>query len=262
MRMFSYLSPGYPATMFEAVAEAIGAELHLETGRSGPDPADDPFADGRADVGWICSTSFVELTSGPDPSVQEVGVAWVPDDVGANGRPVYFSDVLVGSHGDAETLDDLAGSRIGCNDPASLSGFHSLRTELDRRGHDPDGFADLVMTGGHDRSIDRLLVGRLDAAVIDSVVLARRRRELGDPPGLRRIGRLGPWPTQPVVMRSDASADEVVAVRDALLAVNDDPLLTDLLAGAALARLHPTVPDHCDTVRTAMDRLAGSPRPC
>lgn len=253
--MISYLAPGYPPELFEAIADLLGADLQLETGRSGPDPADDPFADGRADVGWICSTSFVELTTGPDPSVQEVGVAWVPDDGDGGGRPVYCSDVLVGAHVDAQTLDDLGGRRIGCNDPASLSGYHAVRIELDRRGHDPDEFAELVMTGGHTRSIDRLLVGGLDAAVVDSVVLARRRREMGDPPGLRRIHRLGPWPTQPVVMRADEPVDAVESVREALLSLNDDPRITDLFAGAALARLVATPPDHCEPVRAAMARI-------
>jgi len=88
--MISYLTPGYPVALFEALAEHLGVELDLETGRSGPDPVDDPDAE---------------------------------------DRPVQFSDVIVRADSEDQSLDDLAGRRIGCNDPASLSGCHALRIE-------------------------------------------------------------------------------------------------------------------------------------
>lgn len=258
--MISYLAPGYPAALFEALAEHIGVELGFEVGRSGPDPLVDPFTAGTADLGWVCSTSLVELTTGRPPSVQEVGVAWVPDDPDAADRPVYFSDVLVSADSDAQSLDELAGRRIGCTDPASLSGYHALRIELNRRGHVPADFASLVMTGGHHHSIDQLLAGELDAAVVDSIVRTRRARKWDDVAGLRVVERLGPWPTQPVVMRIDAGPDDVSAVRDALLRANDDPEVVELLAASALTRLAPTDADHCEEVRAAMARLAGVTR--
>ncbi len=255
MRLISYLTPGYPVALSEALAGHLGAELHLETGRSGPDPAVDPFAAGEADIGWVCSTSFVELTTGRPPSVQEVGIAWVPADPDAGDRPVYFSDVVVRADSTAQSLDDLSGCRIGCNDPASLSGFHALRIELDRRGHEPTEFASLVMNGSHHRSLDRLLAGEIDAAVVDSIVRSQRARQSEDVAGLRVVQRLGPWPTQPVVMRFDAAPSEVDAVRDALLRANDDPLFVELLAAATLTRLAATDADHCAQVRTVMEKL-------
>ena len=197
MQLVSYLAPGYPAALFEAMAEVIGSSLEFEVGRSGPAPGADPFVTGAADLAWVCSTSFIELTTGRPPSVEIAGVAWVPDDPDAEGRPVYFSDLVVRPDTRVDELDELKGMRIGCNDPASLSGFHALRIELDRRGHDPDRFAELVMTGGHHPSIDQLLAGELDAAVIDSVVRIRRARRWPDVAELRVLERLGPWPTQP-----------------------------------------------------------------
>jgi len=255
VRMISYLAPGYPAELFEALAGHVGATLELRTGRSGPDPHDDPFAAGTADIGWVCSTSFAELTTDRPASVQEVGVAWVPDDHDADGRPVYFSDVVVGPNSDLQCLDDLAGRRIGCNDPASLSGYHALRIELDRRGHVPAEFASLEMTGSHHRSIERLLAGDIDAAVVDSIVRTRKGRESADVAALRVIERLGPWPTQPVVMRIDVGADEVRAVRSALLEANHDPCVAGLLRASALTRLVATGPGHCAEVSAVTKHL-------
>ena len=96
VQFVSYMSPGFPASLFERFAREIVAELHFETETSGPAPGTDPFRDGTFDLGWICSTSFVDLAlHDPDPSVRIAGIAWVPDDPDAQGRPVYFGDVLV-----------------------------------------------------------------------------------------------------------------------------------------------------------------------
>jgi phosphonate transport system substrate-binding protein len=255
VRMISYLTPGYPVALFVALAEYLGVEVDFETGRSGPDPVDDPFAAGIADIGWVCSTSLVELTTGRPPSVQEVGVAWVPDDPDAEDRPVYFSDVIVRTDSAAQSLDDLAGRRIGCSDLASLSGYHALRIELDRRGHVPANFASFVMTGAHAQSIEQVLAGEVDGAVIDSIVRTRRARLSDGVESFRVVERLGPWPTQPVVMRIDATPDEVGAVRDALLRANEDPLIIEHLRAAALTRLVLTDPQHCAEVRAVMAGL-------
>ena len=155
MRFVTDMTPGFPVTLFEALAAEIGAELHLVQTQSGPSPDEDPFRDGRFDLGWVCSTSFVDLNLRSEvPSVQLAGVAWIPDDPDSGGRPCYFGDVLVAADSGFERLDDLAGCRIGCNDPISLSGHHALRFTLQARGYDPDTFAELAFTGGHHASLD------------------------------------------------------------------------------------------------------------
>ena len=253
--MTSYLAPGHPAALFAALAEHIGADLQFVVGRSGPDPLDDPFVAGTTDLGWVCSTSFVELTTDRPASVREVGVAWVPDDPDVADRPVYFSDVVVSADSDVQSLADLAGRRIGCNDPASLSGYHALRIELGRRGHIAAEFASVVMTGGHHHSLARLLSDEVEAAVVDSIVRTRRTRESPEIAGLRVVERLGPWPTQPVVMRIDAADAEVDAVRAALLSANEVPEIREMLNASALTRLAATPDDHCSAIRAAMASL-------
>jgi ABC-type phosphate/phosphonate transport system substrate-binding protein len=247
------MSPGFPAAMFERFAEFLGADLELETELSGPKPGDDPFADGRFDLGWVCSTSFVDLaTREPDPSVQLAGVAWVPDDPDSEGRPVYFGDVVVRAQSPVESLSELAGARIGCNDEVSLSGHHALRFELAERGEDPDAFAELVFTGGHRRSLDMVISGELDAAVVDSVVRIGRARREPHVASLRVITRLGPWPVQPLVARADMPDHQVTGLRDRLLAANDDPGVRRLLAASAITELVAVDASHYDTVRAAM----------
>ena len=255
MQFVSYMSPGFPESLFELLARKMDAELHFETETSGPPADEDPFRDGRFDLGWVCSTSFVDLALGDsEPSIQLAGVAWVPDDPDSDGRPVYFGDVCVGDGSDVESLADLAGMRIGCNDVVSLSGHYALRLALEELGHDSSSFAELVFTGGHHRSLDALLAGEVDACVVDSVVRIGRSRHDDAVRRLRVIDRLGPWPVQPLVARRDLDPALLSSVRDALLAANDDPEIAEALRGAALTRLVPVDATHYQPVREAFEQ--------
>jgi ABC-type phosphate/phosphonate transport system substrate-binding protein len=256
MRFVSYMTPGFPVPLFEAMADALGADLHLVQDRSGPDPADDPFAANRFDLGWICSTSYVGLGLGsPNPSVRLGGVAWVPDDPDNGGRPLYFGDLVVRPDSDARSLTDLAGARIGCNDYVSLSGHFALRWAANDRGLNPDTFAELCFTGGHHRSLDLLLAGQLDAVVVDSVVRVGRSRHDPGVAGLRLVDRFGPWPTQPLVARADLADHDLARARNALLDAGSRPTLSKLLEASALTGLVEVGPDHYDPVRARLADL-------
>ena len=249
------MSPGFPRSLFTSLGNIVGAEVDFDETASGPAPGVDPFLSGEADLGWICSTSFVDLgTRGSEPSIELAGVAWVPDDPDSNGRPVYFGDLVTRADSGITTFDDLAGRTVGCNDEVSLSGNYSLTFALEDRGL-PADFVTRVMTGGHHTSLDRLIAGEIDAAVVDSVVRTARARaddRIGD---LHIIERLGPWPVQPLVARSTMSPEEVADVRRLLLNAADRPEIKAELEAACLTGLVEVGPDHYAPVRDAMDRL-------
>ena len=257
MRLLSYMSPGFPTSLFEALGRVLDADVIFDEERSGPAPGVDPFADGSADLGWICSTSFVDLTTRrDDPSIVLAGVAWVPDDPDVAGRPVYFGDVVTRPDSAIDTFDDLRGARIGCNDEVSLSGHHSLRFALHDRGLG-ENFVEIVFTGGHQRSLDLVVAGELDAAVVDSVVRTRRSRVDTAVAGLRIVERLGPWPVQPLVARSTLKAAEIDDVRRRLLEASSHPDVVAELRGAALSHLVEVDARHYEPVRDAIHRSAG-----
>ena len=81
--------------------------LRFEERISGPLPGDEnPFGDGTADVGFVCSPTYKwlhqELNLLPVP---------VPADVRAAGRPVYFGDVVVNKQSPFVMFEDLRGRR-------------------------------------------------------------------------------------------------------------------------------------------------------
>lgn len=249
------MSPGFPQSLFELLGQIVDAEVEFDTTMSGPAPGDDPFADGTADLGWICSTSYVDLaTRSDDPTVKLAGVAWVPDDPDVNGRPVYFGDLVTRADTGITTFEDLKGKRVGCNDPVSLSGYHSMRFAMQDRGLDEEAFTELVFTGGHHASLDKVVSGELDAAVIDSVVRTGRARIEPAVADLRLIERLGPWPVQPLVARSSLPASQIDEVRRLLLEAGERADVKAELEAASLMRLVEVGPDHYEAISLAMSQ--------
>ena len=232
LRLITYLSPAVPLGLFQAIADALGPGTQLVTDdrASGPPPGEiDPFRRGDADVGFLCAPAYLGLRRrSAHPAVELLGLAPVFDDPRADGRPVYFADVVVGRH-PARSFAELRGSRLGFNDTESLSGLLALVLHLDDLGEDLDYFGSITCTGSHDTSLRELADGTIDVATIDSTTLRSRR---GDPllAGMRTIAALGPHPIQPIVVRADLAEHRRRALRDALHHLSSDPAARQHLA--------------------------------
>lgn len=220
LRFTSWLSPGLPRGMFEtiavAVADRLGCDYELSEVEhcSGPmHPAEDRFAAGTTDVGFVCATSYLWL-SGPEArSVELVPLAAVFDDPRAAKRPVYFSDVVVAADSPIESFADLAGNRVGFNDESSLSGFMSLLARLAEDGYRTDRFGEFRAVGSHRAALAGIASGEIDAASIDAN--ARRAWIREDPTRerlIRVVETLGPHPVQPIVVAASAGSGVVEAI--------------------------------------------------
>jgi ABC-type phosphate/phosphonate transport system substrate-binding protein len=224
LRCATWLAPGLPLGLFETVSSAVAAALDTEatlsswTAASGPDPDDDPFERDEVDLGFMCTPSYRQLAARTPSSVRLVGAAPVFADARTGDRPVYFAELVVRDRIDASTLIDLAGARIGFNDHNSLSGSSALRERLALLEVD-ESFATLVHTGGHRRSLELLTEGKIDAASIDSNTLL----DIGTlPSGLRVLETWGPFPVQPVVIRSSLLDKTRDVIASTLLSLHHD----------------------------------------
>jgi phosphonate transport system substrate-binding protein len=214
LNLITYLAPSIPAEFFALVARhietstGVPTSLVLEQRISGPLAGDDdPFLDGRADIGFVCAPSvrFLgdEVTVLPSP---------VPADPRANGRSVYFADVVVRGSSDAKSFDDLRGATWAYNDANSKSGWFSM---LERAGG-THFFARCIQSGSHLRSLEMVSAGDADAAAIDSNVLRLHRRD-----ELRVIESWGPFPIQPVVVRAALDDATKRGIAAALLTMHE-----------------------------------------
>ena len=246
LRLVTYLAPSIPLGLYKAVARHLAGVLHVpvslrsETLTSAPPPGEpDPFSRGEADLGFLCAPGYPRLGS----AVELVEAAPLFDDPRTSGRPVFFSDVIVRHDKPAATLADLRGGVFGYNDAYSLSGYQCLFPELERLGAGIEFFRQLVATGSHPASMRAVASGAVDAAAIDSNVLAH---ELERDPSLRgRIRVLtswGPHPIQPVVASATLPATERARIATALLNMHLDGEAHQAMAAARVLRFGRVTP--------------------
>ncbi len=248
----SYLSPGIPRAFFEAVVDhvrrALGqrASLSVESRVSGPmRGAGDPFSGGEADVGFVCAPSLFWLREPEVPRVELLPAAPVFRDERAPGRPVYFSELVVRRDDPARSFSDLRGRSWAYNDPCSLSGYYNLLKKLAEMGEDGSFFGRVYCSESHLNSMELVACGELDAATIDSNVM---RIKLQSTPELRERLRVieswGPFPIQPVVLRSGLHPELRDRLRAALLTIGARPDTSNDLGGFGLERFTPVTYEH------------------
>ncbi|MCA8921311.1 MAG: PhnD/SsuA/transferrin family substrate-binding protein [Planctomycetes bacterium] len=246
LRFVTYLAPSIPEAFHRALAAhlsralGVGAALEVDARRSGPQPGDDPFSRGQADVGFMCAPCYLELRGHARPPV-ELLAAPVYADPRNRGRAVYFSEVVVGRDADfADFADAAARGRWTYNDSGSLSGYHSVLRAARAAGVDREVFADAVHAGSHLRALQVVAGGDADAAAIDANVLALLPAAYaGALDALRVLATLGPHPVQPAVVRADLPPDLKARLRELLLGLADDPQGRDLLAPYGVERFVP-----------------------
>ena len=223
LRLISYLAPSIPHGFFELLAKIIsqgtGMDVHLEFDEqiSGPLEQDEnPFADGRADIGCVCAPTFRflkdELELLPVP---------VPVDIRAKGKPVYFSDVVVQAGSPFRSFNDLRGQRWAYNDRNSRSGWFGM---LDRIAPDSplDFFSEIVQSGSHLESLRWVIKGQTDGAAIDSnALLNQLNRKQIDASEFTILETWGPFPIQPVVIRAAMPISLKQSVHSSLLRAHE-----------------------------------------
>jgi phosphonate transport system substrate-binding protein len=245
IRFVTYLSPSIPQALFEALADhvqrALGHEqvsLRVESRASGPRKGGEcsSFAE-EADVAFMCAPSFIWLHDLRPPPAELLGVLPVFDDERNQGKPVYFCDVVVRNNAPMHAFSELEGGSWAYNDACSLSGYYSLLNKLAESGADERFFDDILCSGSHLDSIEAVLSGEADAAAIDSNVLRIRLREV---PALRKKLRVieswGPYPIQPVVVRSAIHPELKERLCIAFLATEEDQPTHNILKQFGLTR--------------------------
>jgi phosphonate transport system substrate-binding protein len=228
LRLITYLAPSIPAEFFRVVAahvaETCGVQTNVEFEEriSGPLGGDvDPFAEATVDVGFVCAPSYRWMRA-KDPAAVQLLPAPVPLDPRANGRPIYFADVVVRADSRFAEFEELRGARWAYNDQNSRSGWFSMV----ERVKDPEAFfGSLVQSGSHLQSLHLVLAGAVDAAAIDSNALFLQRREHPElASALRTLETWGPYSIQPVIVRGGVDRELKSRIAKALLAMTPETL--------------------------------------
>jgi phosphonate transport system substrate-binding protein len=167
-------------------------------------------------------------------------------------RPAYFSVISVKKGNGINKLDDLRGRSLNFVDPASTSGHLVPKTVLMKAGINTDTDLKTVFAGSHPTSVLALWNGKSDAAASTEATLYNLAqnnqidlcgfpdKEIGKdrtPAEIQALfdgcpnGKIAmlyysdPIPNTPLAVRADLPADLKAAIRDALLAMKDNPEL-------------------------------------
>jgi phosphonate transport system substrate-binding protein len=250
LRFATFLAPNM-VPVYRLLAERIGRRLgrpvELVVGRSF-----DQFEAGAADLGVICGLPYVWLAARRPPPVEPLAA---PVLAGARygGRPVYYSDVIVGLDSPITRLEELEGRSWAYNEPASHSGHTVTLHSLVAMGARPGFIGPVIEAGFHQRAIRLVHNGSVDAAAIDSQVLAIELRDhprLAD--GLRVVGTFGPSTIQPVVAASRLPAPLKHEVRELLITLADDPAARPVLDYGLIDRFDPIGDAAYDDIRAML----------
>src|SRR5215211_5751592 len=250
LRFATFLAPNMlPVYRFLAdrIGHRLGRPVELVVGRS-----IDEFERGEADLGVICGLPYVWLAD-QHPAPVEPLAATVLAGTRYGGRPVYFSDVIVRHDSPITRLEELRGRSWAYNEPASHSGHTVTLYSLVAMGARPGFLGPVVAAGFHQRAIRMVHSGSVDAAAIDSQVLAiefRDHPELGA--GLRMIGSFGPSTIQPLVAATHLPGRLKDQVRDLLVGLGDDPTARPVLDHGFIDRFAPIDDGAYDDIRAML----------
>jgi phosphonate transport system substrate-binding protein len=249
VRFATFLAPNMlPVYRFlaERIGERLGRPVELVVGTSF-----DQFEAGEADLGVICGLPYVRLADRRPPPVEPLAA---PVLAGGRygGRPVYYSDVIVRRASPITSLEELRGCSWAYNEPMSHSGHTVTLYSLVRMGARPGFFARVVEAGYHQRAIRLVDAGAVDAAAIDSQVLAIELRDHPDLAGLRVVGSFGPSTIQPVVAARRLPGRLKDQVRELLVALDDDPTARPALDHGLIDRFTPVDAAAYDDIRAML----------
>lgn len=220
LRFANFLSPVLQRT-YEHIAtyigERIGSPTLLTTGQSVEE-----FAMGQADVGFLCGLLYVHMTS-QAAFPAELLAAPVLQGKRYQGRPIYFSDVVVRRESRYTSFDDLEGCIWAYNERESHSGCNLVCYSLLECGKPPRYFGKTLRTGSHRASLQAVLEGRADATALDSHMLDVFLLQHEDIAAqLRVIAMLGPSTIPPVVVSKRLDCALKCKLREVLCTMHQD----------------------------------------
>lgn len=150
--------------------------------------------------------------------------------------PLYRSHIVVPAGAQAQTLEDLRGTRCAINGYSSHSGCNSLRATFAPLGQGGRFFRSVTVSGGHRLSLALLASAQVDVAAIDCVtytLLARHHPSLVK--DVRIIAQTVAVPVGPYVTRIGVSDDLISRLRGALARAMRDPDLAATRADLLIA---------------------------
>ena len=251
LQFATFLSPALYET-YAAIARYVGERLGVSTAIHVGQSLNE-FAMGQADIGFLCGLLYTNMLQ---PRPIELLAAPVIMGERYQGKPLYYSDVIVHRDSSYTSFDALQGSRWAFNEEASHSGYNIVRYNLLMRGKTFDHFGSMLKTSSHFASLQAVLAGKADAAAIDSHVLDawfQQKPELTQQ--LRVVEMLGPSTLPPIVASVRVNVQTRRRVQQILCTMHEDSEGARGLHTGLIERLVPVADEQYDDIRRMSARV-------
>jgi phosphonate transport system substrate-binding protein len=251
LRFGTFLAPNM-LRVYQMIADTVGSALGMSTKLVVETDYEDCKNDVN-DVCFVCSLPYVVFErEGISPSVPIA--APVLNEDRYQGKPVYFSDVIVHADNDATSFLDLRGRSWCYNEPLSHSGYGITRYHMVSIGETDGFFGEVTEAGFHETSIRLVAEGSVDASAIDSQVLSVELRDNPDlAASLKVIDSLGPSTIQPVAVSKRLPVELREEIRTILLTLHEAPENREMLSHGLVERFVSVGPDNYDDIRRMLD---------
>jgi ABC-type phosphate/phosphonate transport system substrate-binding protein len=266
LRLITYLAPNYPLPMYQLFQDYLEKVLErdsyliVESRWSGPPKSrEDPFTTDDVDMGFLTSHSYLKMKARGNSYMQLLDVAPVFNHPLAEGRAVYFSEVVVRKENveKYKKFEDLKGCTWAYNFEDSLSGNYIVLSELKKLGYDATYFSRLVKTGSHVKSLIEVIEGVSDATSVDSNVLQLFYKDHPEYDGrLTTVCTWGPLPVHPVLLNKRMKDEMKQKIKEALLEMHKIPEWQEKLAQFNLVGFQPITEDIYQMEEDIMESVA------
>lgn len=150
------------------------------------------------------------------------------DDKGTSG---YYSVILTRNDSGIESLEDLRGKNIAFVDPSSTSGYLFPGALLIENGIDLENDITYQYSGGHDKSLQLLLNGDVDAIATFEHILTRYEEEFpGASEEIKEIAKTELIPGVSVTVSADMDEETKAKLKETLLGLDQMPGAKELMA--------------------------------
>lgn len=231
--------------MFDHLSRKLGYDIDLTVGSL------DYREVSHCDLTLICGLPYILY-----PTLEAL-VAPVLEGQRFQNRPIYFSDVIVRRDSPFQTFADLRGHSWAYNEPLSQSGYGITRYHLVKMGETQGFFSQVVEVGFHQKAIQMVRHGTVDAAAIDAQVLAIELREhLQLAEKIRVIDSLGPSTIQPLAAASHLPKSLKDDIRAVFTELHHDPASRSYLGQGFIDHLAAVNDSDYDDIRAMLAACA------
>lgn len=222
--------------IYEKIAEYLqkktGEDMNFLTGLS-YSTVNEMTEEGAVSIAFVCGYPYVLSHDGKENPPIELLAAPVMESPLYEGKPVYYSYIIVKNDSPLQSFEELKGKRWAYNDKISNSGYNMPRAKLIEIGETNGFFGEIMQSGSHEESIRWVSEGKADASAVDSLVLDYALATGEDyAKGVKIIEKLGPAGIPPVVRSAHLSDEKAEEIKSILLHMHEDPEGKEILKQA------------------------------